>query len=68
MNYFIHDARDLSPAYVKHCEKFLNSLRNDGLVTKQRANQLLNLKLKKNKKKQRAPSLKLQALDSWSQK
>tara|TARA_R110001599_G_C11998441_1_gene636802 strand:+ start:264 stop:419 length:156 start_codon:yes stop_codon:yes gene_type:complete len=28
-----------------------------------------NLKLKKkNKKKQRAPSLKLQALDSWSQK
>ena len=23
MNYFIHDERDLSPAYVKSCEKFL---------------------------------------------
>ena len=23
MNYFIHDKRDLSPAYVKSCEKFL---------------------------------------------
>jgi len=40
MNYFIHDKRDLSPAYVKSCEKFLNSLRNHGLVTKQQANKL----------------------------
>ena len=23
MNYFIHDERDLSPAYVKSCKKFL---------------------------------------------
>ena len=27
MNYFIHDTRDLSPAYVKSCEKFLNNLK-----------------------------------------
>ena len=24
MNYFIHDRRDLSPAYVRSCEKFLD--------------------------------------------
>ena len=26
MNYFIHDERDLSPAYVKSCKKFLDSI------------------------------------------
>ena len=52
MNYFIHDERDLSPAYVASCQKFLNSLRNDGLVTKQQANKLF---------KQQAPSCKRQA-------
>ena len=26
MNYFIHDERDLSPAYVKSCKKFLKKL------------------------------------------
>jgi len=36
MNYFIHDERDLSPAYVASCRKFLNSL--SGLITKQQAN------------------------------
>jgi len=30
MNYFIHDERDLSPAYVKSCEKFLDGLRKKG--------------------------------------
>ena len=25
LNYFIHDKRDLSPAYVRSCEKFLNN-------------------------------------------
>ena len=40
MNYFIHNERDLSPAYVASCRKFLNSLRNHGLVTKQQANKL----------------------------
>ena len=38
LNYFMHDARDLSPAYVKKCERFLWSLRNDGLITKPQAN------------------------------
>ena len=40
MNYFIYDEKDLSPAYVASCRKFLNSLRNNGLVTKQQANKL----------------------------
>ena len=28
LNYFIHDRRDLSPAYVRKCEKFLHSINN----------------------------------------
>ena len=43
MNYFVHDTRDLSPAYVKKCERFLWSLRNAGLVTKPQANTLFKL-------------------------
>ena len=27
LNYFVHDTRDLSPAYVKSCRAFLNSLK-----------------------------------------
>ena len=49
-NYFIHNERDLSSAYVASCRKFLNSL--SGLVTKQQANKLF---------KQQAPSSKRQA-------
>ena len=26
LNYFIHDRRDLSPAYVRSCEKFFDSI------------------------------------------
>jgi len=26
LNYFIHDKRDLSPAYVRGCEKFLKEI------------------------------------------
>ena len=26
LNYFIHDRRDLSPAYVARCEKFLKEI------------------------------------------
>ena len=26
LNYFIHDRRDLSPAYVRKCEKFLKEI------------------------------------------
>ena len=43
MNYFIHDKRDLSPAYVRKCERFLWSLRNAGLITKPQANKLFKL-------------------------
>ena len=43
MNYFIHDKRDLSRAYVKKCERFLWSLRDAGLVTKPQANTLFKL-------------------------
>ena len=27
MNYFIHDERDLSPAYVRKCKKFFKELK-----------------------------------------
>ena len=56
MNYFVHDTRDLSPAYVKKCERFLWSLRNAGLVTKQQANTLFRLQA--SSFKLQAPSLK----------
>ena len=36
-NYFIHDRRDLSPAYVRKCEQFLYSLRHKGLIKKKEA-------------------------------
>ena len=38
LNYFIHDERDLSPAYVRKCKKFLRSLK--GLITKKEAAEL----------------------------
>jgi hypothetical protein len=47
MNYFIHDKRDLSPAYVRKCERFLWSLRNAGLITKPQANTLFRLQASK---------------------
>jgi hypothetical protein len=43
MNYFMHDERDLSPAYVRKCKRFLWSLRNAGLITKPQANALFKL-------------------------
>ena len=55
MNYFIHDKRDLSPAYVRKCERFLWSLRDAGLITKPQANTLF---------KMQAPSSKAQASSS----
>ena len=42
LNYFIHDRRDLSPAYVRKCEKFLHSLRNT-LIKKKDAAALFKL-------------------------
>jgi hypothetical protein len=56
MNYFIHDKRDLSPAYVKKCERFLWSLRNAGLITKPQANTLF--KVQASSSKAQAPSSK----------
>ena len=43
LNYFVHDKRDLSRAYVRKCERFLWSLRNAGLITKQQANTLFKI-------------------------
>ena len=34
LNYFIHDRRDLSPAYVKSCEKFLKGLKQQATSNK----------------------------------
>ena len=50
LNYFIHDERDLSPAYVKKCERFLWSLRNAGLITKPAANNLFRLQASSSKR------------------
>ena len=62
MNYFVHDERDLSPAYVRKCKKFIWSLRNAGLVTKPQANTLFKLqatsKKKQASKDTQAPQLK----------
>ena len=43
LNYFVHDKRDLSPAYVRKCERFLWSLRDAGLITKPQANTLFKM-------------------------
>ena len=37
LNYFIHDRRDLSPAYVKSCEKFFKSLKLQAPSSKRQA-------------------------------
>jgi hypothetical protein len=50
MNYFIHDKRDLSPAYVRKCKRFLWSLRNAGLITKPQANTLFKLQATSSKR------------------
>ena len=34
MNYFIHDERDLSPAYVRKCKKSLEKIKLKKLVRK----------------------------------
>ena len=34
LKYFIHDRRDLSPAYVRNCEKFLKKIKLKKLVLK----------------------------------
>jgi len=63
MNYFIHDKRDLSPAYVRKCERFLWSLRNAGLITKPQANKLF--KAQAPRPKLQAPSLKKNTIKGY---
>ena len=36
LNYFIHDRRDLSPAYARSCEKFFRELGKKNKVTSSR--------------------------------
>ena len=50
MNYFVHDKRDLSRAYVRKCERFLHSLRNAGLITKPQANTLFKMQASSSKR------------------
>ncbi len=42
LNYFIHDRRDLSPAYVRSCEKFFKELsrKRQAASTKRQASSL----------------------------
>ena len=49
LNYFVHDKRDLSRAYVRKCERFLWSLRNAGLITKPQANTLFKMQASSSK-------------------
>ena len=37
LNYFIHDHRDLSPAYVASCEKFFKSFKRQAVTVKLQA-------------------------------
>ena len=37
MNYFIHDERDLSPAYVRKCKKFFKELKEPDAWIRRRA-------------------------------
>ena len=67
MNYFIHDRRDLSPAYVKSCEKFLKEIsakhqaREDIIYEENERLLDRSSKLQAPSSKLQAPSFKLQA-------
>jgi len=66
LNYFIHDKRDLSPAYVRSCEKFLKEI-----SAKHQAREDIiyeeNERLLDRSSKLQAPSSKLQAPSSKRQ-
>ena len=59
LNYFLHDRKDLSKAYVRKCEEFIDSLGSNKLED--------CFKMEIPKKEQRAgsipPALKQQAID-----
>ena len=53
LNYFIHDRRDLSPAYVRSCEKFFRELgkkRNKFKASSNATRHNLFTEIEKNKK------------------
>ena len=60
LNYFIHDRQDLSPAYVRSCEKFFRELgekRNKFKASSSNATRHnLFTEIEKNKKKNKATS------------
>ena len=45
LNYFIHDRQDLSPAYVRSCEKFFKELDLIIAKTEKERNKFKSLKL-----------------------
>jgi len=57
LNYFIHDKRDLSPAYVRSCEKFLNN-------PKLKFSKIRSRKLQAPSTKHQAPSFKRHEKDT----
>ena len=59
LNYFIHDRQDLSPAYVRSCEKFFRELgekRNKFKASSNATRHNLFTEIEKNKKKNKATS------------
>ena len=59
LNYFIHDRRDLSPAYMRSCEKFFRELGKKEISLKLQAMQQDIIYLQRLKRE--AASRKLQA-------
>ena len=53
MNYFVHDERELSPAYVRKCKKFFKELKEPDAWIRR--------KLQASSSKLQGPSFKLQA-------
>ena len=46
LNYFIHDHQDLSPAYVRSCEKFFKSLKPQAASATKRTQLESRIKMK----------------------
>jgi len=57
MNYFIHDERDLSPAYVRKCKKFFKELKEPDAWIRRKL-QASSIKLQASSFKRQAPSAK----------
>ena len=70
LNYFIHDRRDLSPAYVRSCEKFFRELgkkRNKFKSSSNATRHNLFTEIEKNKKN-KSPSFLSQSGISYDHK